>query len=170
MRRANLLSRLVVGALSLGALAGGLAACSGDDSALIPTTTTVPEDPAVIARDRMCDFFQQYVAAENRRVTVAVEDATVVTRLEQARAQALQGLLLSLTPDVPGGVKDALGQLKGLAIVAGPDSTTPPPHVDAATPLKVVTSSLDPVCGTQATTTTSAATGGSVAPPTTRTG
>ena len=167
MRRATVLSRLLVGAISFGALSGGLAACSGDDSALIPTTTTVPEDPAVVARDRMCDFFQQYVAAENRRVTVPVEDTTVVTRLEQARSLALQGLLLSLTPDVPGGVKDALGQLRGLAIVAGPDPTTPPPRVDAATPLLVVTSTLDPVCGTEATTTTGAP-AGTVAPPTTK--
>jgi hypothetical protein len=167
VRRANLLPRLLLGAVSLGALSGGLAACSGDDSALIPTTTTVPEDPAVLARERMCGFFEQYVAAENRRVSVAVEDATVVNRLEQARAQALQGLLVSLTPDVPTGVKDALGQLKGLAIVAGPDPTTPPPSVDTATPLLVVTTSLNPVCGTQATTTTAAA-GATVAPPTTK--
>jgi hypothetical protein len=152
VRIAILTSRLVAGAILVGALAGGLGACSGDDSALIPTTTTVPEDPAVVAKERMCDFFQQYVTAEGRRVTSAVEDASMVTRLEQARSQALQGLMSSLTPEVPTGVRDALGQLQGLAIVAGPDPTTPPPVVDTATPLQVVTTSLDPVCGTKATT------------------
>jgi hypothetical protein len=142
----------------VGALAGGLGACSGDDSALIPTTTTVPEDPAVVAKERMCDFFQQYVAAEGRRVSVPVEDATLVTRLEQARSQALLGLMSTLTPDVPTGVKDALGKLQGLAIVAGPDATTPPPPIDTATPLQVVTTSLNPVCGTEAGTSSSTST------------
>jgi hypothetical protein len=148
VRIAILTSRVVAGAVLVGALAGGLGACSSDDSALIPTTTTVAEDPAVVAKERMCDFFQQYVTAEGRRINGPVEDATVVTRLEQARSQALRGLMSTLTPDVPAGVKVALGQLEGLAIVAVPDPSTPS-TVDTATPLAVVTTSLDPVCGTK---------------------
>ena len=77
------------------------------------------------------------------------------TRLEQARSLALQGLLVSLTPDVPGGVKDAARPTEG-ASPSSPGPTRPRRRqsVDAATPLLVVTSTLDPVCGTEATRTT----------------
>src|SRR5829696_2155169 len=116
-----------------------IAGCSGDDDAAAPIPTRVTEDPSVAAKAIMCDSLQSYVEAEGRRLRNPVADPAVVTRLEGQRAQALVSLRAALTPEAPAAVRGALDQLEALPIQGGPDITTPPPAVDAATPLAVVT-------------------------------
>jgi hypothetical protein len=158
----SLTSRIVAAAL----LAAVLAACSGDDSASVSSTTRVTEDPAVVAKERMCQALETYASAESRRPVAEVDDPTLAQRLEEARTQALANLEATLTSTVPASVHDALDTLKGLSIEAASTTTTTAagtassetteaaptapttPNAEAKQTFAIVTDALDPTCGT----------------------
>lgn len=147
---------LLLTALAAVSALAGLTACSNDDDRIeLPPSTTLNLSPEEEAKLALCDAFEAFVAAENRRFDAATSDEDLIVRIEERRVTAID-TLAELAPDgTPAAVTEALETLRGIPITPielpdSPDGTVaaPPTTEDRfSAPTKVVTDHFAPTCG-----------------------